>query len=153
MRRIASLLLAVLLLFSAAAAESRWVFCNGYVNVRRSADKGSMIVGRLDAGDEFETDGKVRDGFIHVLGIGEDGEGWIFAGYTVDERPEKEETRYVCVAKRRVACRRWTRGPQIKGRTGWLYNGTNVTVFWRTETWSVTNRGYIRSEWLEADPE
>ena len=153
MRRITALLLAVILLFSTAVAESRWVLCSDYVNIRRSPYKESMEVGRLDAGDEFETDGKIRNGFIRVLGVGEDDDGWIFAGYTSEDRPENVDGRYVCVAKVRAACRRWADGPRIKGKTGWIYNGTNVRVYWMAGTWSVTSRGYIKTEWLESDPE
>lgn len=140
------------LIFTPADAETRWVMCKSYVNVRMSPSKSSPEIGRLDAGDEFETDGMVRDGFIRVCGVGE-GEGWVFAGYTVDERPTKTDERYVCVANSRVACRRWANGPQIRGKTGWLYNGTDVKVYYRTEKWALTSRGYIASEWLERDPE
>lgn len=153
MKRIAAIVLAAVLIFSAAAAESRWVLCKRYVNVRRAPSKQSEVVGRLDAGDEFETDGTIRNGFIRVIGIGEYGEGWVFEGYTCGEQPEKADERYVCVAIRRVACRRWAGGPQLEGKNKWLNNGVNVTVYWRTEEWSLTSRGYIASEWLEVDPE
>ena len=153
MRKLTALILAALLFFSAAAAETRWVFCNGYVNVRQSPSKNGSIVGRLDSGEEFETDGTMKNGFIQALGIGENGDSWIFAGFTSDEQPEKADERYVCVATKRVACRRWTNGPRIKGKTGWLYNGSNVKVYWRTSEWAVTSRGYIMTEWLEVDPE
>lgn len=148
-----ALILAALLFFSAAAAETRWVFCNGYVNVRQSPSKRGSIVGRLDSGEEFETDGTMKNGFIQALGIGENGDSWIYAGFTSDEQPEKADERYVCVAKKRVACRRWINGPRIKGKTGWLYNGSNVKVYWLTSEWAVTSRGYIMAEWLEVDPE
>lgn len=153
MKRFIALLIAVLLLFSAAAAESRWVLCKNYVNVRIDPDKQSEIVGYLDACDEFETDGTARNGYIQVMGIGEAGCGWIFAGFSCDEKPEKVNGRFVCVARRRVACRRWTDGPRIRGKIGWLYNGSNVTVYFQTSEWSVTSRGYIATEWLERDPE
>ena len=153
MKKLTALILAAVLIFSAAAAETMWVFCNGYVNVRQSPSKNSTIVGRLDSGEEFETDGTVRNGFIQALGIGENGDAWIFAGFTSDEQPEKTDKQYVCVAKKRVACRRWIKGPRIKGKTGWLYNGSNVKVYWRTSEWAVTSRGYIMTEWLEVDPE
>ena len=141
----------VLMVISPAKAETRWVMCKSYVNVRETP--GSKTGGRLDAGDDFETEGKARDGYIKALGIGEAGTGWVFKGYTVTEKPVQVNERFVCVARSRVACRRWVDGPRIKGKTGWLYNGTNVKVYWRTSEWSLTSRGYIRSEWLEADPE
>lgn len=139
----------ILLLAVPADAETRWAMCDDYVNVRSFPGKKGSAVGYLDAGDAFDTDGKTRDGFIHVNGIGEAGDGWVFMGYTVTEEPVRVNARYVCVAKNRVACRRWIGGP----RRAWLNNGANVTVYWRTSEWSATNRGYIRSEWLEPDPE
>lgn len=58
---------------------------------------------------------------------------------------------YVCVAKNRVACRKWMNGP--KTATPWLRNGSTVQVFFIAGDWAITSRGYIRSEWLEADPQ
>ena len=141
-----------MMIISPADAETRWAMCKSYLNVRTGPSKNSPEIGRLDAGDEFETDGTVRDGFIRVCGVGE-GEGWVFSGYTVDEQPIRTDERYVCVANSRAACRRWAGGPRIKGKAGWLYNGTDVKVYYRTEKWALTSRGYIASEWLERDPE
>ena len=149
MKRAIALIAALLFLTGSAAAERRWVMCRSYVNIRLSPDKGSAEVGRLDSGEWFETDGQERNGFIRAIGVGDFGEGWIFAGYTVEDEPERTDTEFTCVAVKRVACRKWTDGPRIKGKTGWLYNGTDVMVYWRTGEWSLTSRGYIRSEWLE----
>lgn len=143
----------MLLLFHPASAETRWIMCGDFSYVRETASKKGQIGGRLDVGDEFETDEKTRNGFIRVIGIGEANVGWVFKGYTVTEEPVRVDDRYVCVANNRVACRRWIDGPQFKGKTGWLYNGTTVMVYWRTSEWSVTSRGYIRSEWLDPAPE
>lgn len=153
MKRLTALIIALALLFGAASAEIRWVMCDGYVNIRALPGKGSEAVGFLDSGDAFETNGRKKNGFLLAQDVGEGGDNWIFAGYVTDEEPEKIDEQYVCVAKTRVACRRWINGPQIRGKTGWLYNGSTVRVYYRTSEWSVTSRGYIRSEWLEADPE
>jgi len=133
-----------------------WIMCKpgpgNQVFIREKPDKGSKDVGFLEAGDEFYTDGKCRNGFVHAVGIGEAGDGWIYSGYVVTEKPELVCENYYCVARSRAACRRWVEGPQIAGRLGWIHNGTTVTVFLRNSEWSVTSRGYIRSEWLEVDP-
>ena len=130
-----------------------WVMCKpgDYINVRRTPSTNAMAVGSLEAGDWFETDGTSRNGFIRVYGIGEYGEGWIYCGYVSTEEPKEVFERYVCVAKSRVACRRWMNGP--KTQNPWLKNGSNVQVFYMTSEWAMTNRGFIQSEWLEADPE
>ena len=151
----AALAAVTLLFFGTAAAERAWIVCkpNDYVNVREKASKKSAVVGFLECGDTVETDGKRKNGFIRATGIGEAGSGWVYAGFVSSEPPEEVGERYVCTAKVRAACRRWIDGPRISGKAGWLYNGANVTVYYTTGKWAVTNRGYIQAEWLEEDPE
>lgn len=144
-------------IFSAEAEEDTfdcWVMCApcSQVNLRMKPNKESRAVGFLELGDSFRTDGKSKNGFIHVLNAGEC-ECWIYCGYVVAEEPEIIMENYVCEAKRRVACRRWVDGPQYKGRAGWLNNGSCVAVYAAAEGWAVTSRGYIRIEWLGADPQ
>ena len=131
-----------------------WALCKpgSHVDVHISPNKDSQVVGRLDPCDSFHTDGESKNGFIWC-DVGESCGGWIYCGYVSTEEPEVAFERYVCVAKKQVACRRWISGPQIKGRAGWLKNMSTVEVFYRTDSWCVTSRGYIRSEWLERDPE
>ena len=139
-----------------AGAEESYCTCyvmckpGDYVNVRRTPSTDGQIVGYLDAGDWFETDGTSSNGFIRVYGIGEYGEGWVYCGYVVTQEPKEVMQRYVCVAKNRVACRRWMNGPKVSG-SPWLTNLSTVTVFYEADGWSCTSRGYIRSEYLEAD--
>ena len=130
-----------------------WVMCKpgDYINVRRTPSTKADAVGYLEACDSFRTDGSSKNGFIRVYGIGEYGEGWIYCGYVSTEEPVEVFERYVCVAKSRVACRRWMNGP--KTQNPWLRNGSNVEVFYMTSEWALTSRGFIQSEWLEADPE
>ena len=131
-----------------------WILCKpkSIVYVRRDPAKSSEMVGRLECGDEIQTDGKTRNGWIHVNGIGEFGSGWVYCGFVSLEQPENVDEQYVCVAKKQVACRRWMDGPQISGKLGWLHNGSNVTVFYIADGWAVTSRGYIKAEFLEVDP-
>lgn len=141
-----------------AAAEDRlvncWVMCKpgSQVNVRREAAAGSIIEGYLEAGDSFLTDGESRNGWIRCYGIGENGGGWVYCGYVVTEEPQQIFEQYVCVAVKRLACRKWIGGPQVDGRAGWLKNLENVQVFYMADGWAVTNRGYVKAEWLEVDP-
>lgn len=130
-----------------------WILCkqDDFVNIRTEPDKGSRACGFLEVGDDFQTDGKSRNGFIRVLDRGESAEAWIYAGYVVTEKPEEINQNYVVVAKNRVAARRWVDGPQVVGRP-WLKNGSEVMVYYIAEGWALTNRGYIRAEWLEEDP-
>lgn len=130
-----------------------WILCKpgSQVNVRRTPSKTGQEVGFLEVGDWFETDGCCSNGFVRCFGIGEFGEGWIYAGYVSEYEPEPVFDTYCCVAKNRVACRKWMNGPRTSNP--WLKNGSDVQVFYMTEEWAITARGYIQSEWLEADPQ
>jgi hypothetical protein len=130
-----------------------WAMCKpgSQVNVRRTPSKKGQEVGYLDAGDSFLTDGTSKNGFIRCYGIGEYGEGWVYAGYVATEEPDNVMEQYVCVSNARVACRRWMNGPKVD-RSPWLSNGSNVIVFSIADGWACTSRGYIRAEYLEVDP-
>lgn len=143
----------------AAAAEDRlatvWIMCKPgtQVNIRRKPTTDSKSEAQLDAGEEILTDGTDEDGWIRVYGIGENGGGWVYSGFIATEKPVVIGEQYVCVAKKQAACRRWVGGPQFDGRAGWLRNGENVDVFLIADGWAITSRGYVRAEWLEADPQ
>ena len=146
---------AVVIIAVQAGAEdvTRWVLCRpgDHVNLRLEPQKGSKLCGFLECGDSFQTDGERRNGWLRVLDAGECA-CWIYGGYVVTEKPVEIGSRYVCVARKWVACRRWVDGPQVKGRRKWLKCGGEVTVFYIAGEWACTSRGYIRSEWLEGDP-
>ena len=121
------------------------------VIVRRTPAKNAMEVGYLEVGDSFLTDGSSSNGYIRCYGIGEYGEGWVYCGYVTEYEPEPVFETYCCVAKTRVASRRWMNGP--KTSLPWLTNGSDVQVFYIAGDWACTSRGYIRTEWLEVDPQ
>ena len=135
--------------FTAVAEDYKvFIFCNPAtsVNVRKTAKKEAEIVGRLDFGDWVETDGKKRNGFLHIYGIGEYGEGWIFAGYTVCDEPEKEEKAWASIgATGRVMTYRWVNGR----KNGWVNVCDQVRVYALSEDWAVTDKGYIKTKYLE----
>ena len=81
-----------------------------------------------------------------MIGIGETGEGWICSGYVVEDEPQKtERTRAVVAATGRVMSYRRIGG----ARNGWLNIGDELTVYALSEEWAVTNKGYIRTKYLE----
>lgn len=155
---LAALIIAAVIIFACRAEDTTitcWALCQpgDHVNLRVKPDKDSSECGWLECGDEFQTDGESRNGWIRVLDAG-DCECWIYSGYVVTEQPETVGENYVCVARDRVACRRWVDGPQIRirGHLSWLRNGSTVSVFYIAGEWAVTSRGYIKAEWLEVDP-
>jgi len=136
-----------------------WVMCQPndpkdgghYVNARIAPSTSCRPVGYLENGDSFQTDAKGENGFLRAYGIGENGTAWIYSGFVVTEEPEIINEQYVCVSNARVAIRRWMNGPRVAG-SGWLTNGSNVFVYAIADGWAITDRGYIMSEYLEADP-
>ena len=148
--------LAYIVAFNDSRAEGHmttaWVLCKpgSQVIVRRTPSKSAMEVGQLEVGDSFLTDAVSSNGYIRCYGIGEYGEGWIYAGFVATEEPVPVFQTYCCVAKSRVACRRWIYGP--KTQNPWLANGSDVQVFYIAGEWAVTARGYIMAEYLESDP-
>ena len=120
------------------------------VSVRWSPSKSAPESGYAECGDSFHTDGESYDGWIRCYDIGEG--GWIYSGYVSTQKPEKVGERYVCVANRQAACRKWMGGPQIEEKP-WIKNGQFCQVFVTDGEWAVTNRGYIKMDYLEASPE
>ena len=173
-KRLPALILAALILCAAvyrlqlnwmtARADEQtatcWVLCKPndpedgghYVNARIAPSTSCRAVGYLELGDSFLTDAGSHNGFIRAYGVGENGESWVYSGFVVTEEPEIVNKRFVCVAIRRVAIRRWIGGPYVAG-THWLTNGSNVYVYAIADGWACTDRGYIQAEYLEADPE
>ena len=147
MKKLICVIFALLFLFGVAAAEEKtiWVLCqpNSYVNIRIRPSGRSEVAGYAECGDAFETDGISKNGFLHVYASIENGEGWISKGYIVYEKPVfigKEMTIY---SKGRVNARRTVNGK----RRCWVRPGDEVTVYWMSE-WSVTNKGFIKTEFL-----
>ena len=127
-----------------------WALCKPgtYINIRLWPSKHATEVGFLDPCDRVEIDGRTKDGFAHVV---YPVDGWVFAGYLTFSEPQEIGATYAVVARRRVAARRWIDGPQM-GQKPWLINGSEVAVFYMSEDWAITSRGFVMSEYLEAAP-
>lgn len=141
-------LIAATIIFACRAEDvyaKGWILCKDYVLIRIAPSRGAQECGQLDPGDEIEIDGETADGFAHIVSPCD---GWVWAGNITFAQVEKIDDVMTVVAKKQVACRRWIDGPQIDGNK-WAKNGTEVKVFYMSEEWAVTSRGYIKSEWLE----
>jgi len=93
-----------------------------------------------------KTNGKTKNGFLYVFDLAaEVSDGWISTRYIVEEEPKDISTEMEIRAEGRVACRKWIDGKVIK----WYRNGDRVYVHWMADGWAVTDRGYIRYEYLE----
>ena len=139
------MILALVMIAGAAGAETVWVMCqpDSRVNIRSRPSGRSEAVGYAECGDGFATDGKQKNGFVHVFASVEAGEGWISAGYLVWEQPEQVGRQMVISAKGRVNARKTIGGK----RRCWVRPGDTVTVYWAAD-WAVTNKGFIQTKYL-----
>lgn len=126
--------------------EQVWVICEpaGTVNIRRKP--GGEVFGGATCGNELWTDNRQKNGYLHVIDLAaEEDEGWISTRYIVYDEPAAINGPMVITGNGRVAVRKWIGGKIIR----WLQPGDGVHVYWMSEEWAVTDRGYIRSEFLE----
>lgn len=160
-RRIAILILSLMLAaagFVTASAVIRaraegatiqaWVMCQpeDWVNARRQPSTRSESLGRLETGYPLRLDGKTKNGFARAEVALEESTAWVYAGYISMEEPiwQGGATR-VIRANGRVACRKYIDGP----RRCWVTDGSYVRVWWETPSWCVTDKGFIRTEFIQ----
>ena len=132
--------------------EVAYAICakDDHVNIRMFPNKKQDPIGFLDPGDEVWLDGRKKNGFVHCVGLGiEGGEGWVYAGYLVGDKPVAMNRSATIVSKGRLAARKCVDGK----RTRWLKPLASVKVYFWSDEWCVTNCGYVRSEYLELDGE
>lgn len=122
-----------------------WVLClDGYVNARYVPQKHGDVIGFLDAGDKLETDGTIKNGFVKVYGGFESEYAWVHCQYLTGEEPEWLDVDGMIVSDGRVAARKAIDGQ----RKAWVVNGSPVHVYWMTDTWATTNKGFIQSQYI-----
>lgn len=143
-------MMAGMLLIGNASAEGgdAWIICQpgDYVNARSGPSRKSGTLGRLDSGDKIHLTGESKKGFVRVERLGmEESEGWVFAGYIIDEQPcEYYGAKVTVKANGRVACRKYIDGP----RRCWIHDGDSVKVYFAGGGWAVTSKGYIQTAYL-----
>lgn len=151
MRKMMLCIILLILTFSLtfAEADTVWAMCqpDSYVNIRSKPNSRSRIEGYALCGYDLETDGKTKNGFLHVYTTIEAGEGWIANGYVVWDEPKEMNKWHSIRSPYRVAIRRTIGG---KVRT-WGHDCDSVKVYWASNEWAVTNRGFVKTEFLEVD--
>ena len=132
--------------------EVYYVVCsaNDCVNVRPYPHTRQEPVAMLEPGTMVKSDGRRENGYLHVYGLSsEDGEGWIYEGYLVDDKPVFVNTTAKVTGPGRLAARKCVDGKLVR----WLSPGTVLKVWFMSNEWSVTNRGYVRTEFLRLEDE
>lgn len=125
-----------------------WVLCqpDSYINIRAKANSHSRNEGTLISGDRIWVDGKTKDGYAHCDNMTtEAGEGWVHAGYIVFDEPEIINRVCVIDSNGRVACRRTIDGD----RRCWIVDGSEVYVYMAASDWAVTDKGFIRTKFID----
>lgn len=133
---------------AAEVTTRAWVMCRpgDWVNVREWGSRSAASLGRLEAGDDFRVTGRTRDGWAEAEVSLEESTGWIYAGYIVFEEPVCWGGKAFPIRSNgRVACRKHIGGDRI----AWVVDGSTVQVFYAADGWAVTNRGWIRSEFID----
>ena len=124
-----------------------WIICQpkDYVNARLAPGTRSEIVGRFDAGDVIWVTGRTKNGFAEIDASLEVDRAWVHAGYIVFDEPEYQggET-FTVQANGRVAARKRIAGD----RRCWLEDGSKVRVWWLSDEWAVTDKGFVKAEFL-----
>lgn len=145
MKRLAAMLLFTACFVVSAAAETKYILVQSELNVRGRPSLGSEIHGRLFTGDSVNVVRKYRGWYFLRDLPSEEGCGWISEKYTVSEPvTELRNVQAIIEADGRVAIRDSVNGK----RKSWVYPGDIVQVYGTSEVWSVTDRGYIKTEYL-----
>ena len=115
------------------------------MNVRAFPKTRADVVGRVEVGQEFDTDGVRRNGFLHLIGTGfEAGDTWIYSGYVTDTPVTVQTIETEIKSNGRVACRRAIKGTRRK----WVTNGQNAVIYAFCDDWAITDRGFIQTRFL-----
>lgn len=127
-----------------------WVICqpNDFVNAREKPSRKSRECGYFLPGDPVETDGYSKNGFLRCYGF-ETGVAWVSEGYVVYDKPELVDCTAYSIAKGRLAARKCIDGK----RRCWVGVNEEVKVSWMSSEWCVTNKGFVKTEFLEMEGE
>jgi len=151
---ISGIVAASILFAEAANAETTecWVICqpNSYVCIHGKPSKANDAFGGSMCGSRLETDGKQRNGFLHVVNVpAEESTGWISTGYIVYDEPIIMNRTATVYCEGRLAVRKCVGGKIIK----WLKPGQQVTIVCYSNEWCLTDNGYVRTEFLRLEGE
>lgn len=144
--------LALVCMITDAAAEGITMYAisrDSPVNVRLKPSTKATIGGYLDFGWEATVIDEQRDSsgtlWYKVDGITEMGYGWVCSNYMVPDKPSKVFDTYTVKASGRVAVYSRVEGK----RKTWAKPGQKLKVTIYSDSWCLTEKGYVRTEYLE----
>lgn len=155
MKRLISVFIIVVLMMITCVSYSEddkteiYVLCHpdSYVNVRSYPGRKGEVLGRLEVGYQLYTDNVIKNGYIHCVDMSlEDTEGWIYKGYIIYDEPVEINTD-TNVLKNKVIARKYVDGD----KRCYVKKDDILTVYWSGYEWSITSKGYIRTDLLNID--
>lgn len=150
MKKIVALIVFIILIFGYALADEMFILCKPKteVNVRLFPKWGAEVIGHKYCGDVVYTDGRRKNGFLHVYDLGfENMEGWIYSGILVEYPPMLFEGKDQITSSGRVAARQYIGGKRNK----WLKAYKDVVVYAVSKEWSITDQGYVKTKYLSVN--
>ena len=140
--------IAIVVLCSAIDARADYfVLCKpgSEINVRAKAKLKSPVIATAFFGQRIKTDGQEKNGFVHAVNLNaETCTGWIYKGLLVEDEPIATGGQAQVFGAERVACRKYADGKVIR----WAQDGENVRLYAISADWCVTDRGYLRTDFL-----
>lgn len=140
----------------AAAEEAVTMYCvcqDSRVNVRAKPSTKASVEGYLEFGWDCRVTGSARDSsgtvWYRVEGTTELGYGYVCASYLITSEPTRVDRQAKISADGRVAVYNRVDGR----RKAWAKVGEDVQVRVYSDTWCLTDRGWIRTEYLRFSDE
>ena len=145
MKKCIAIMFLLICICSITLADTKYVLVQTELNVRSKPSLGSNIYGRLFTGDIVQVT-KTYHEWCYLEGLhSEEGCGWISSKYIVDDPvTQMNNVPAVIQANGRVAIRDSVNGKRIS----WVHSGDIVYVYGTSDSWTVTNRGYIKTQYL-----
>ena len=151
MKKLISVIAAITAIFAPITAITEggeyFILCKpgSTVNARISPRKSAEVVGWLECGDAVKTDGKQKNGYVHIIDCSmECSEAWISSRYLVKDQPITCYIQTTVIGNGKVKSRNYVNGKTVHR----LKPNTAVTIYAYSEEWCVTNKGYIQTQYL-----
>ena len=130
--------------------KDAYIICqpDSVVVIREAPRKTALASGELLVGDVIHLDGKKRNGYYHCVNMAnETGDGWVACNYIIFDEPIHIDREATVISKGRLAARNTINGKVKK----WLKPYSTLKVYYLTEEWCVTDKGYVKTKYLEFD--
>ena len=151
--KIISIVVALLLAVGIALAEppeEAWVMCqpDSEVIIRETPSRHAKEAGRLWPGERVELTGNKRGRWYEIFAHTEVETGWVRGDFLSFFEPMAFPGGKLFTTTKGNLITRMSMGGDVRNR--FKRKGVIVRVYMMAEEWSVTNYGYIKTRYLEA---